>query len=59
MKTGAPMPAGRKYPVRTKEDPDLRGAVNLIDYQVWATDGEVDGLNALRPAFPALPHFAA
>jgi hypothetical protein len=44
METGAPMPTGRKYPVRTKEDPDLRGAVNLIDYQVWATDGEIGRL---------------
>jgi hypothetical protein len=41
---GAPMPTGRKYPVRTKEDPDLRGVVNLIDYQVWATDGEIGHL---------------
>ena len=44
METGAPMPTGRKYPVRTKEDPDLRGALNLIDYQVWATDGEIGRL---------------
>jgi hypothetical protein len=44
METGPPMPTGRKYPFRTKEDPDLRGAVNLIDYQVWATDGEIGRL---------------
>jgi hypothetical protein len=31
----------KKYPVRTQEDPDLRGALNLIDYKVWASDGEV------------------
>jgi hypothetical protein len=44
IEIGAPMPTGRKYPVRTKEDPDLRGTVNLIDYQVWATDGEIGRL---------------
>jgi hypothetical protein len=38
---GAPIPTGRKYPLRTKEDPDLRGVVNVIDYQVWASDGEI------------------
>lgn len=37
-------PTGRKYPVRTNEDPDLRGGVNLIDYQVCATDGEIGRL---------------
>ena len=47
VEVGALMPTGRKYPVRTNEDPDLRGAVNLIDYQVWATDGEIGRLESL------------
>ena len=38
---GLPVPAGRKYPVRTKEDPDLRSVWHLIDCKVCATDGEV------------------
>jgi hypothetical protein len=38
---GAQIPTGRKYPVRTKEDPNLRSALNLIDYKVWAADGEI------------------
>jgi hypothetical protein len=38
---GALIPTHRKYPVRTKENPDLRSALGLVDYQVWATNGEI------------------
>jgi hypothetical protein len=44
---GALIPTGRKYPVRTKEDPDLRSAWGLTDYGVWATDGEIGRLEGL------------
>jgi hypothetical protein len=44
---GALIPTGRKYPVRTKEDPDLRSAWNLPGYEVWATDGEIGRLESL------------
>lgn len=44
LEWGALIPEGRKYPVRTKEDPDLRSALDLTGYQVWATDGEVGRL---------------
>jgi hypothetical protein len=44
---GALIPTGRKYPIRTKEDPDLRSVLNLIDYEVWATDGEIGRLEGL------------
>ena len=44
---GALIPTGRKYPVRTKEDPDLRSAWGLTDYEVWATDGEIGHLEGL------------
>lgn len=47
MGGAALFPAGRKYPVRTKEDPDLRSAWGLTDYEVWATDGEVGRLQGL------------
>ena len=47
MEGGALIPTGRKYPVRTKEDPDLRSAWDLLDYEVWATDGEVGRLEGL------------
>jgi hypothetical protein len=41
LEGGAQIPTGRKYPVHTQEDPDLRSVLNLIDYKVWATDGEI------------------
>lgn len=41
LEGGLPIPTGRKYPVRTKEDPDLRSAWNLIGYTVWASDGKI------------------
>jgi len=44
MGGGALFPTGMKYPVRTKEDPDLRSAWGLTDYEVWATDGEIGRL---------------
>jgi hypothetical protein len=44
---GAQVPAGRQYPVRTKEDPHLRSAWDLLDYEVWATDGELGRLEGL------------
>jgi uncharacterized protein YrrD len=47
MGGGALFPTGRKYPVRTKEDPDLRSAWGLTDYEVWATDGEIGRLEGL------------
>ena len=47
MEGGTLIPTGRKYPVRTKEDPDLRSAWDLIDYEVWATDGEIGRLECL------------
>jgi hypothetical protein len=44
---GAQCPTGMKYPVHTKEDPHLRSACDLIDYQVWGSDGEVGRLEGL------------
>jgi sporulation protein YlmC with PRC-barrel domain len=44
---GAQIPTGRKYPVRTKEDPDLRSGWDLLGYGVWASDGEIGRLEAL------------
>jgi hypothetical protein len=41
---GAQIPTGRKYPVHSKEDPHLRSAWDLLDYEVWATDGEIGRL---------------
>ncbi len=38
---GALIPTHRKYPVRTRKNPNLRSAVGLVDYQVWATNGEI------------------
>jgi uncharacterized protein YrrD len=40
-------PTRKKYPVRTQEDPDLRSAWRLIDYEVWATDGRIGSLEGL------------
>jgi sporulation protein YlmC with PRC-barrel domain len=47
LEGGALVPTGRKYPVRTKEDPDLRSAWNLTGYEVCATDGEIGRLESL------------
>jgi uncharacterized protein YrrD len=44
---GAQIPTGMKYPVLTKEDPHLRSAWDLVDYKVWASDGEVGRLEGL------------
>ena len=44
---GAQIPTGRKYPVHTIEDPHLRSAWDLIDYKVWASNGEVGRLEGL------------
>jgi hypothetical protein len=44
---GALIPTGRKYPVHTIEDPHLRSAWDLLDYEVWATDGEIGRLEGL------------
>jgi uncharacterized protein YrrD len=44
---GSQSPTGMKYPVHTKEDPHLRSAWDLVDYKVWATDGEVGCLEGL------------
>ena len=41
---GPALPAGRKFPVHTKEDPDLRSAENMIGYEVWANDGLIGRL---------------
>ena len=35
------LPAGRKFPVRTTEDPHLRSVEDTIGYEVWANDGEM------------------
>jgi len=47
MEGGALIPTGRKYPVHTIEDPDLRSAWDLLDYEVCATDGEIGRLEGL------------
>jgi len=47
MEGGALITTGRRYPVHTIEDPDLRSAWNLLDYEVWATDGEIGRLEGL------------
>jgi hypothetical protein len=44
---GALIPTGRKYPVHTIEDPHLRSAWDLLDYDVCATDGEIGRLEGL------------
>lgn len=44
MEGGLPIPTGRKLPVRTEEDPDLRSVWGMTDYKVWATDGEIGRL---------------
>jgi hypothetical protein len=38
------IPTGMKYPLHTKEDPNLRSAWGLLNYEVWATDGEMGRL---------------
>jgi sporulation protein YlmC with PRC-barrel domain len=47
LEGGAQIPTGRKYPVHTKEDPHLRSAWDLLDYEVWASDGEIGRLEGL------------
>lgn len=37
----AQAPAGRKFPVKSPDDPHLRSAENVKGYQVWAKDGEM------------------
>jgi len=47
MEGGALIPTGRKYPIHTIEDPHLRSAWDLLDYEVCATDGEIGRLEGL------------
>jgi len=47
LEGGALIPTGRKYPVHTIEDPHLRSAWDLLDYEVCATDGEIGRLEGL------------
>ena len=35
------VPAGRKFPVRTQEDPHLRSTEDVIGYRVGVEDGEI------------------
>jgi hypothetical protein len=34
------IPTGIKYPVRTEGNPHLRSTSDMLDYEVWATDGD-------------------
>jgi uncharacterized protein YrrD len=47
LEGGALIPTGRKYPVHTIEDPHLRSAWDLLDYEVCATDGEIGRLEGI------------
>jgi hypothetical protein len=47
LDAGSPIATGRKYPLHTKEDPHLRSAWDLLDYEVWATDGAIGRLEGL------------
>jgi hypothetical protein len=47
MDLGAQIPTGMKYPVHSQEDPHLRSTWDLLDYEVWATDGEIGSLEGL------------
>ena len=38
--------AGREFPVHTEEDNHLRGAEDVIGYEVWASDGAVGCLES-------------
>jgi uncharacterized protein YrrD len=38
------LPAGRKFPVHTQEDPHLRSREDVIGYEVWANDGAIGRL---------------
>jgi uncharacterized protein YrrD len=38
------LPAGREYPMHTKEDSHLRSVWQLTGYEVWATDSEIGRL---------------
>jgi sporulation protein YlmC with PRC-barrel domain len=46
LEWGAPTPTGRKYPVHTKEDPHLRSARALFEYEICGTDGEIGRLES-------------
>ena len=39
------IPPGTDYAVSPNEDPHLRSVVDLSNYEVWATDGEIGRLN--------------
>ena len=41
------IPTEMKYPVSAGEDPHLRSAMHLLNYEVWADDGEVGRLKEL------------
>jgi uncharacterized protein YrrD len=44
---GPPILPGSDYPVNTEEeDPHLRSVLDLLNYEVWATDGEVGHLHS-------------
>lgn len=47
MEGGALIPTGRKFPVRTEEDPDLRSTWGLAGYKVSASDGEIGRLEGI------------
>lgn len=38
------LPAGQEFPVHTKEDPHLRSAEDVGDYELWAVNGEIGHL---------------
>lgn len=44
LEGGPLIPTGMRYPVSTKEDPDLRSAWDLLGYEVWANDGDLGRL---------------
>ena len=46
LNCGAPIPTGRKYPLHTKEDPHLRSARALFEYEICGTDGEIGRLES-------------
>jgi sporulation protein YlmC with PRC-barrel domain len=43
---GVPIPTGRKYPVHAQEDPHLRSARALFEYEICGTDGEIGRLES-------------
>jgi uncharacterized protein YrrD len=38
------LPAGRQFPVHTKDDPHLRSVEDVTGYEVWAKDAEIGRL---------------